>query len=449
MAGEWREVTVQEIAAASPNALVGGPFGSNLVSADYVDDGVPVIRGQNMGGRWVSGEFAQVSGQKAASLSANIARPGDLIFTQRGTLGQVSLVPTGPHEKYVISQSQMKLTANQSVAHPLFLYYAFSSDEQVGYIKANAIQTGVPHTNLGILRQTPLLLPPVEEQRRIARILGSLDDKIELNRRMSETLEAMARALFKSWFVDFGPVRAKAESRATGLPKDIDELFPTKFEASAYGPVPVGWRYRPLGEVVELVRGTTYKSSLKDQPGPVLLGLSAIERNGGFRSNKLSTYGGSSPGKLVLGPGDLFASLKDVTQAADLLGAVARVPSYIASGRLTQDTVKLAFTSEGASRNFVYLTLLGDSARDHCRAHATGTTNLGLSREDFLAIPIPEPGEGLRRVFDRIMDHTDRRRSGLAEEARLLLSLRDALLPELIGGRIHSPSTEGAVGLGD
>jgi type I restriction enzyme, S subunit len=185
MEGDWRETTIGEIAAPVRNALVGGPFGSNLVSRDYVDAGVPVIRGQNMGGRWVSGEFAFVTNTKAASLNANIARPGDIVFTQRGTVGQVSVVPTGKFDRYLVSQSQMKLTVNRDLVEPLFIYYVFSTSEQQNYIRQNAIQTGVPHTNLGILRSTPVPLPPLREQRNIAHILGTLDDKRYSNRGLS------------------------------------------------------------------------------------------------------------------------------------------------------------------------------------------------------------------------------------------------------------------------
>jgi type I restriction enzyme, S subunit len=210
MSTEWRHYKVGDIAAPLKNALVGGPFGSNLVSRDYVEYGVPVIRGQNMGlGRWVDGKFVFVTREKAGSLSANLARPGDLIFTQRGTLGQVALVPQGPFEIYLLSQSQMKLTADPDKADSLFLYYLFSADAQRDYIKRNAIQTGVPHTNLGILRATPTYLPPPAVQLAVAHILGALDDKIELNRRMNESLEEMAQTIFQSWFVDFDPVRAK------------------------------------------------------------------------------------------------------------------------------------------------------------------------------------------------------------------------------------------------
>ena len=100
----WTRCKVSDVAAAVPHALPAGPFGSNLVSTDYQDTGVPVIRGQNMGaGRWVGGDFVYVSSDKAAQLSSNLAHPGDLVFTQRGTLGQVAIVPKEPFEAYVVS----------------------------------------------------------------------------------------------------------------------------------------------------------------------------------------------------------------------------------------------------------------------------------------------------------------------------------------------------------
>lgn len=146
-----------------------------------------------------------------------------------------------------------------------------------------------------------------------------------------------------------------------------------------------------LGEVVTLQRGITYKSALLGQPGPVLLGLASIKRNGGFRDDNLKTYGGESPPKILLKPGDVFVSLKDVTQSADLLGAVARVPNIIPSGRVTQDTVKLTFTRKDIPASYVYWLLRTPDYREYCRAHAIGTTNLSISRDDFLAYPIATP----------------------------------------------------------
>jgi type I restriction enzyme S subunit len=146
-----------------------------------------------------------------------------------------------------------------------------------------------------------------------------------------------------------------------------------------------------LGDYFTLQRGTTYKSRLLGQPGPVLLGLATIQRNGGFRTDSLQTYGGDSPTKLIVRPGELYLSLKDVTQSADLLGAVARLPHDHLPGRLTQDTVKLEPRSSDVPLDYLYWLLRTPQYRTYCRAHATGTTNLGLAREDFLSFPAPNP----------------------------------------------------------
>ncbi|WP_081192099.1 restriction endonuclease subunit S [Halomonas sp. BC1] len=146
--------------------------------------------------------------------------------------------------------------------------------------------------------------------------------------------------------------------------------------------------FSTIGDHVELQRGTTYKSALLDQPGPILLGLGSIERDGGFKSDKLRTYGGPSAEKLLVRPGDLYVSLKDVTQSGGLLGAIARVPESVSVGRMTQDTVKLIFKSS-IPKEYFYWMLRTPQYRQYCRSHATGTTNLGLSREDFFAFKIP------------------------------------------------------------
>lgn len=162
-----------------------------------------------------------------------------------------------------------------------------------------------------------------------------------------------------------------------------------------------------LADVVSLQRGTTYKSSLLNLPGPVLLGLASIERDGGFRGDSLRTYGGDSPDKLILRPGDVYVSLKDVTQSGDLLGAVSRVPAEVGLGRLTQDTVKLTFIRGDVSPQYIYWVLRTPQYRSYCRAHAIGTTNLSLAREDFLGLRVPEPTPARLALVDLLesIDH--------------------------------------------
>ena len=169
--------------------------------------------------------------------------------------------------------------------------------------------------------------------------------------------------------------------------------------------MPFDWTSATVGDFVDLQRGNTYQSTLLDTPGPVLLGLASIERDGGFRSDKLRTYGGESPAKLLVYPGDMYVSLKDVTQSGDLLGSVARVPSFIAVGRMTQDTVKLVFKNELTDRSYLYWVLRTPEYREYCRARGMGTTNLSLSRDDFLSFPVPEPTSArlsIQRTLDAI-----------------------------------------------
>lgn len=157
-----------------------------------------------------------------------------------------------------------------------------------------------------------------------------------------------------------------------------------------------------LGDHFTLQRGNTYKSALLGRPGPVLLGLGSITRNGGFKGDNLKTYGGQSDPRIVLGPGDVYVSLKDVTQSADLLGAVARVPATVQQGRLTQDTVRLVFKSPDSPKDYLYWLLQTPDYRAYCKAHSTGTTNLGLAREDFLAFPVPELTPTRRWIVDAV-----------------------------------------------
>jgi type I restriction enzyme S subunit len=172
---DWDCLRVRDAASRASHSIVGGPFGSDLVSADYVETGTPVIRGQNMGSTLVSGEFVFVTSEKARALSANLARAHDIIFTQRGTLGQVSIVPEVGFERYLISQSQMKLSLDRPRHEPRFVHHYFLSTPGQKQIVTSAIQTGVPHTNLGILRAYRFPAPPLPEQRAIAAALSDVD----------------------------------------------------------------------------------------------------------------------------------------------------------------------------------------------------------------------------------------------------------------------------------
>src|SRR5258706_1936397 len=268
MSDRWIQTTLGGIAARDGYGLVDGPFGSNLPASCYTDSGMPVIRGSNLSlgaNRFRLDEFVFVSEETARRFERSVSRPGDIIFTKKGTLGQTGLVPkAGPYDRYLLSSNQMKLSVDRNIADPMFVYYYVSSPSSIEKIIRDSEATGVPKTNVAYLRTFPILLPPVREQRAIAHILGTLDDKIELNRRMGETLEAIARALFKSWFVDFDPVHAKAEGRDAGLPSHLDALFPNSFEPAELGMVPKGWSKGSILTQAKLLSGGTPKTERSD-----------------------------------------------------------------------------------------------------------------------------------------------------------------------------------------
>lgn len=178
-------------------------------------------------------------------------RGGDLVITREAPMGEVCLIPDGL--RCCLGQRMVLLRPDAAKVDSRYLLYALQSREVQHEIHVNE-GTGSTVSNLRIPLLEVLKIPwrPLPEQRRIAHILGTLDDKIELNRRMNETLEEMARALFKSWFVDFDPVRAKAEGRGTRLPKHLADLFPNRLVDSEIGEIPEGWEAVPLSTAIEV-----------------------------------------------------------------------------------------------------------------------------------------------------------------------------------------------------
>ena len=196
----WEVKTVGAVAAPGGRSCIGGPFGSDLTRKDYVDSpGVPVIRGSNLAGSsgWLKeDDFVFVSDTKAKALQRNTASPGDVIVTQRGTLGQVCMIPMqSKFPRYVLSQSQMRVSVDERQVSPEFLLAYFRSSKALKQIEAMTIGTGVPHLNLGILRAFPVPVPALEEQRVIVRYLSATDARIDSELRSLRTLKVLKSAL--------------------------------------------------------------------------------------------------------------------------------------------------------------------------------------------------------------------------------------------------------------
>ena len=247
-----------------------------------------------------------------------------------------------------------------------------------------------------------MTLPPLEEQRRISHILGTLDDKIELDRRMNETLEAMARALFKSWFVDFDPVRAKAEGRPTGLPSEIDELFPDSFQSSELGDIPAGWQVRRLGDVAQTVRGRSYRSAELTESDTALVTLKSFARSGGYRPDGLKPYAGRHKPEQVVKPGELVIACTDVTQAAEVIGrpAIVRGDQRFTTLVASLDTMIVRPRDVAAYPiRFLYGIMSTAAFTHHTYAGVTGTTVLHLKKSSVSEFRFPIPPLPLNTVL--------------------------------------------------
>ena len=195
----WRVARVIDIAV--PKGTVSGPFGSNISQKFYVSDGVPVIRGNNIflgtsSKRFVDAGFVFITEEKAQELLNSECKPGDLIFTARGTIGQVGLIPPDTlYSKYILSANQLRLRGDASIVNNLYLYYYFSSRTICQKILQRATSTGVPNFNLGALRSLPVILPPITEQNEIAKILVEIDDALEPIENLKLALEQTKSSL--------------------------------------------------------------------------------------------------------------------------------------------------------------------------------------------------------------------------------------------------------------
>lgn len=297
MAYKWAEVPLEQLRAQVKSAFAMGPFGSKIKAENFTTAGVPVIKGGNLNSTYLDEtSFDFLTNEKANELESAKARRLDIVITHRGTLGQVGLIPEDSrYEEYVVSQSQLKMSFDIEKVDPYFVYYFLKSPLGQSRLLSNVSQVGVPAIAQALtsVRAIEILLPPNRaEQVRISKILRDLDQKIDLNRRINQTLEAMAQAIFKSWFVDFDPVKAKIAAKQEGrdpqraamsaisgkpdveldaLPPEQYEqlaataaLFPQEMEESELGEIPKGWRASPFGSLLAHTIGGDWGSDTPD-----------------------------------------------------------------------------------------------------------------------------------------------------------------------------------------
>jgi type I restriction enzyme, S subunit len=390
----------------------------------YSEQGLPMVRVTDIKGGFLdlSGTFKVTDDIFEEFTRRHRPERGDIVFSRVGTYGNAS---------YVANDAAFCLGQNTALIHPAinsrFLHYCLQSPavrEQIEHSVVGSTQKTISLKSISAL-QIPV--PPHQELEAIAHILGTLDDKIELNRRMNETLEAMARALFKSWFVDFDPVRAKAEGRDTGLPKHIAGLFPDSFEDSEMGKIPKGWKIRSIYEIADVVYGAPFASSQFNTEGigePLIRIRDLADESPGVWTPEVHPKG------YKVRPGDIVVGMDGEFRVYLWGGAPAWLNQRVC-----------AFLSKGDySAAFVRNSIIEPLA--HIESTETATTVIHLGKSDIDRFCVVAPTAPVLAAFNQSCQPWCDRIVAAKREARTLAALRDALLPKLISGELRVKDSE-------
>jgi type I restriction enzyme S subunit len=425
MAGEWIEMTIGDIAD-----VVGGSTPSTKDPANF-DGDIPWLTPKDLSGphpRYIERGERSLSEQGLQSCSAQMLPPDSVLLSSRAPIGYVAIAAN----PIATNQGFRSLVVKPEHNHE-FLYYwlAANVDELYRHASGSTFRE-LSGTSLKNIR---VWLPACrEEQRAIAFILGTLDDKIELNRRMSETLEAMARALFKSWFVDFDPVRAKAEGRDPGLPQPLADLFPARLVDSGLGEIPEGWGVAALPEIIEVNPTRTLR---KGDVAPYL-DMANMPTRGHTPDSVIDRPFGS--GMRFMNGDTLVARITPCLEN----GKTAYV-DFLETGQVGWGSTEYIVLrpKEPLPPEFAYCLARSETFRDFAIQSMTGSSGRqrvpAASLEHFL---LPDSSEPIARAFGRAVAPMFARAGKAGSESRAFAALRDALLPKLLSGELRVKDAE-------
>jgi type I restriction enzyme S subunit len=429
MSSEWRECTLGELV----NIKHGFAFSGEHISKNQGKRVLVTPGNFEIGGGFKEGNAKYFHGPYPEEY---VFAPSDLIVTMTDlsktadTLGYSAKIPREESKIYLHNQRVGKVIAKSSDANLDFLYWVMRHKDYRNLVVSTATGSTVRHTSPSRILAYSFLLPPPSQQQAIAHILGTLDDKIELNRKTNETLEAMAKTLFKSWFVDFDPVRAKAEGRTTGLPAEISDLFPDSFEDSDLGEIPKGWEVKSLDEVAHFLNGLALQKFPPEDGAATLpvIKIAQLKKGDSTGADRCST---AVPSDYVVRDGDMLFSWS---------GSLAVDIWCGGDGALNQHLFKV--TSKTYGKWFFYQWVKHHLPEFQEIAQGKATTMGHIQRhhlsEAMALIPKPSLLAAMDSAFAPLLD----RAFGLRKQSNDLATTRDALLPKLISGEIRIPDVE-------
>ena len=478
MDSKWPEVSIEEIKASSRNAIAMGPFGSRIKAENFVEDGVPVIKGGNLTGDFiVEDKFDFLSEEKADELKASNAFRRDIVITHRGTIGQVGIIPDdSKFERYVVSQSQLKVTLDKEKVNPYFIYYFLRSPVGQHRLLMNASQVGVPAIAQASTSVKSIMVPYPEKeiQNKIVEIILGLDHKIHKNRQINQTLEAMAQAIFKSWFVDFEPVKAKISAIEAGedaegviraamcaisgkTNEELDQLqakqpenyiqlkttaklFPSSMLDSDFGEIPERWEVNHLGKFLDILEtGQRPKGGVsKITEGVPSVGAENIIGIGNYDYGKEKFVSREFFEKLNRGkiePEDVLL-YKDGGKPGDFRPRVSYFGFGFPYSEFAINEHVFRLRSEILGQPFLYLSIGHERSLADLRQKGGKAAIPGINQTEVKTVLMLRPTSELLNCFNVLVGKIFEKILKNSLEIFRLATLRDTLLPKLLSGEL-------------
>ena len=432
-----KEATVAELQAGGALLVEDGNHGEYRPRQDeFTSDGVAFIRAADIHeGRILFQSASRIDDTALARVRKGIGAPGDVLLSHKGTVGKVAFAPLNCEPFVCSPQTTFWRVLDESVLDRRYLFYYLRSDPFRQQLNARKSETDMAeYVSLTAQRALRIALPPMTHQHLVGEMLGSLDDKVEVNRLTVQTLEEIARALFHSWFVALDPVIGTSR-----FGDDVRRLFPSRVVESPIGPVPKGWDVRPLGQHVEVTRGLSYTGAGLADEGMPLHNLNSIREGGGYKEDGIKHYVGDFRERDLVRPGDLIVANTEQGFEHLLIGFPAIVPRVFGERALfSQDLCRLR-PLEGSplTQRWLYLLLVGHRMHHLVAGYSNGTTVNHLAMDGLKKPLIVVPPREVVERFDAIVAPMFEQQETLAAESKTLAQLRDTVLPKLISGEVR------------
>lgn len=444
MSSEWRNTTLGAICEAQGGAIQTGPFGSQLHTSDYKEFGIPVVMPTNIGDGGIDESgIARIDTSDVDRLAQHKLRMGDIVFSRRGDVTKNALIRS-QEVGWLCGTGCLKIRlGDETVASAKFISHCLRLPDIKEWLVRHAVGATMPNLNTGILSAVPINLPPLNVQIEIASMLGALDDRITLLRETNATLEDIAQALFKSWFVDFDPVRAKAEGREPeGIDADTAAMFPDSFEESALGLVPKGWAVEILeGWLSVLETGRRPKGGVAGiLEGVPSIGAESIVRIGQYDYSKIKYVSSEFFEKMKSGALESNDVLlyKDGGKPGVFLPRVSMFGDGFPFEKcgINEHVFRIRLKAP-FNQPFLYFWLWSDAVMHELKHRGGKAAIPGINQSDVkeqkLAVPVD-------KVLKRFDDMASPLVSGILNNSKriqVLSQLRDTLLPRLISGQLR------------